>query len=117
VNNVIGNKYHARKIIINGQKYDSQKEAKRGEELKMLQNSGHISGLKFQVPFVLQDAFRHDGKTERAIIYVADAVYFEEGKYVVEDTKSSMTRKLPVFQMKRKMLLKRYPEITFRVYE
>lgn len=107
-------KYNAQKVVIDGVKYDSKKEAARAQELMMLQRVGRISGLKFQVPFILLDPFKHDGKTERAIKYVADAVYFENGRYIVEDTKSPATRVNRVYQMKRKMLLARYPEITFR---
>lgn len=108
------NKYHAKKVVIDGTKYDSQKEARRGEELKMLERAGLISGLQFQVPFELQPSFKVGIKTERAIIYVADAVYLERGKKIVEDTKSAMTRKLPVYGIKRKMLMYRYPDIDFR---
>lgn len=107
-------KYNAQKVVIDGQKFDSKKEAARAQELKMFERVGRISDLKFQVPFVLLDSFKHDGKTERAIKYVADAVYFENGRYIVEDTKSPATRLNRVYQMKRKMLLARYPEITFR---
>lgn len=110
----MASKYHSQKVIINGQKFDSKKEAKRGFDLQLLEKAGKIAGLQFQVPFVLQESFKINGKTERAITYVADAVYFENGKMVVEDTKSDMTRKLPVYRMKRKMLLFRYRDITFR---
>lgn len=108
------NKYGAQKVVVNGQKYDSKKEAKRGFDLQMLERAGKIVDLRFQVPFLLQEGFRRNGKAERAIVYVADAVYFENGKMVVEDTKSDMTRKLPVYRMKRKMLLFKYPDIEFR---
>lgn len=107
-------KYRAQKIVIDGVKYDSKKEAARASELRMLEKAGMISDLRFQVPFVLQDGFRHNGKAELPIKYVADAVYVEKGKKIVEDTKSQITQKNPVYRLKRKLLLFRYPEINFR---
>ena len=109
-------KYNATKVVIDGVRYDSKKEGRRACELRMLEKAGVISGLKFQVPFLLQDGFRYNGKAERAIKYVADATYTENGKHIVEDTKSPGTRLNRVYQMKRKMLLFRYPEIMFREY-
>lgn len=110
------NKYHAKKTFIDGQKYDSKKEARRGEELKMLERIGMISDLKFQVPFILQDGFRHNGKAVLAIKYVADSTYTEKGRQIVEDTKSPFTRKNSLYQVKRKMFLFRYPDLIFREY-
>jgi hypothetical protein len=107
-------KYKAEPVIIGGIRFDSKKEAARGFDLQMLQKAGQISDLKFQVPFILQEEFVRDGKTERAIKYLADATYIENGKLIVEDTKSAITKGLPVYRMKRKMLLYKYPEIILR---
>lgn len=107
-------KYGAVKVEIDGTKYDSRKEARRGEELKMLSRSGVISDLRFQVKFTLQDGFTRDGKKIRAIEYVADAVYIEDGKTIVEDTKSAITQKKESYRIKKKLFLYRYPDLTFR---
>lgn len=45
------------------------------------------------------------GKTIREIAYVADFVYMENGKQVVEDVKSDITRANPVYKIKKKMLM------------
>ena len=108
------NKYNAVKVVIDGTKYDSRKEARRGEELKMLEKAGCISSLRFQVRFVLQESFKRDGKTIRAIEYVADAVYIEDGKTIVEDTKSPATAAKDSYRIKKKLFLYKYPEYTFR---
>lgn len=107
-------KYGAVKVEIDGTKYDSRKEARRGEELKILSRAGIISDLHFQVKFTLQDGFVRDGKKIRAIEYVADAVYVEDGKTIVEDTKSSITQKKESYRLKKKLFLFRYPDLTFR---
>jgi len=108
------NKYHARKCTVDGVVYDSRKEAARGQELRMLEKLGLISDLNFQVPFLLQNNFIYAGHKLRKIEYIADAVYKENGKLVVEDTKSFVTRKNPVYRVKIKLLLFRYPDIIFR---
>lgn len=75
---------------------DSKKEGFRWNELKFLETLGEISQLKRQVVFQLS-----------VCKYVADACYFDKsGLYIVEDTKSSHTRKLPVYRLKKKMMLK-----------
>ena len=106
----------ARRVEVNGTKYGSMKEAARGEELKILAQNGVIYELRFQVPFLLQPSFKIEGRTERKIEYIADAVYVDNGRLVVEDTKSEYTRKDPVFRIKKKLLLFKYPDIVFREY-
>jgi hypothetical protein len=108
--------HRARRVTVNGTKYGSMKEAARGEELKMLENGGVVFNLRFQVPFLLQPSFKIEGRTERKIEYIADAVYIFEGKLVVEDTKSEYTRHDPVFRIKKKLLLYKYPDIVFKEY-
>jgi len=100
-----------RNVKTNG--YDSKKESVRANELKLLERAGHITELCEQVTFELQPSFKRDGKTERAIKYIADFTYQKDGKYIVEDVKSPITKKLSTYSMKRKMLLFKYPKITF----
>ena len=52
-------------------------------ELKLLQRAGKIRNLRCQVPFELVP--KQDG--ERAVKYIADFVYEENGSMVVEDAK------------------------------
>ena len=46
----------------------------------------------------------------RAIKYIADFVYFENGKKIVVDAKGYETSE---FKIKKKLLLWRYPDIVF----
>lgn len=98
-------KYRNEKVEINGVKYDSKKEAKRSAELETQQKLGIISGLERQVKFVLQPSFKFAGHTIREIAYVADFVYMENGGKVVEDVKSPITRKNPIYKLKKKMMM------------
>ena len=91
--------------------FDSQKEAKRFDELYMLQKAGKIESLRLQPKFLLQEGFRRDGKAYRAIHYIADFAYLKDGKEVVEDVKGHKTKE---YQIKKKLFLKRYQEIDFR---
>jgi hypothetical protein len=82
--------------------YDSKKEARRGVTLAMMQKIGVISNLREQVRYEVIP--KQQG--ERATAYIADFVYTDErGETVVEDVKSEVTRKLPAYIMKRKLML------------
>lgn len=99
-----GNKYHAEK----SGGYDSRKEHRRANELRLMQRAGLISDLREQVSYELIPAQRGaDGKViERACSYVADFVYTDRnGNTVVEDTKGVRT---DVYVIKRKLMLKVY---------
>lgn len=97
------NKYGNRKVIHDGIEFDSVKEAHRYCELKLMQRAGVISDLQLQVPFELIPTQRIDGKlAEKAVNYVADFVYKQDGVQVVEDTKGMRTKE---YIIKRKLML------------
>lgn len=100
-------KYGNRKTTVGGQTFDSALEARRFQELKLLERAGVIRDLQTQVKFELQPAFEKNGKKYRPIYYVADFVYFdvERCKSVVEDTKGYRTE---VFRLKQKLFEYRY---------
>lgn len=95
------NKYGAVKVKTSEGVFDSQKEYTRYKELQMLQKAGVISDLQKQVTYVLIPK----QNKEQAVKYIADFVYIENGKTVVEDTKSEITRKNPTYVIKRKLML------------
>lgn len=95
-------KYHNKKTV----GFDSKKESARYQELLLLQRAGRISGLQTQVTFELLPNQYIDGKcVERAVKYVADFTYSENGNFVVEDVKGFRTKD---YRIKRKLLLWRY---------
>jgi hypothetical protein len=83
---------------VDGLRFDSRKEAARWGELCLLRDAGVISGLRRQVRIPI----RVKGVT--VCRYVADAVYIEGGRRVVEDVKSPATRRLAVYRLKRRLL-------------
>lgn len=95
------NKYKAVKVVVNGIKFDSKKEAKRYQELVLLQKTHYIRDLKLQVPFVLIEKSKYG----RQIKYVADFTYIENGVLVVEDTKGFKT---DVYKLKKRLMAEKY---------
>lgn len=90
--------------------FDSKKEMNRHTMLKKRELAGEISYLKRQVKFTLIPAQYSvvNGKRtciERAVSYYADFTYIENGKLIVEDVKSNVTKALPAYILKRKMML------------
>lgn len=101
-------KYNNKKITVDGQKFDSKKEANRYKELKLMEKAGAIKDLRMQAKFTLIPAQRDEatGKVvERECSYKADFVYEEDGKTVVEDVKGFRTKE---YVIKRKLMLWRY---------
>lgn len=96
-------KYHSKKTVVDGIEFDSKKEANRFCELRLLERVGKVTDLQRQVKFELIPSQRVDGKVvERACSYVADFVYMQDGKKVVEDTKGFKTAD---YIIKRKLML------------
>lgn len=112
--NYKSSKYKNKKVEVDGIVFDSKKEAKRYQELLLLQKAGAIRELQMQVKFVLIPALKEPdttgprggirrGKTiEKECAYIADFVYLEGGKTVVEDTKGFRTKD---YVIKRKLML------------
>ena len=84
--------------------FDSKKELVRYQELKMLEKAGMIKNLERQVPFEIIPSQAENGRiVERAVKYVADFTYYENGQLVVEDVKSPATR-TDSYKIKRKLM-------------
>lgn len=99
------NKYGNKKVVIDGILFDSKKEAKRYQELKLMEKAGLIINLALQPKFTLQESFKYKNKTYRKIDYIADFSYVrvEDDILVVEDVKGFKT---DVYKLKEKMFLK-----------
>ena len=98
-------KYKNKKVVVDNILFDSKKEANYYTKLKILKDAGKITDLELQKKFILQDKFTLNGKTYRAITYIADFVYKDqEGQVHVVDVKSEATKKDKVYRLKKKML-------------
>lgn len=103
------NKYGARKVVLEGETFDSMKEARRYQQLQQMQIRQEISHLRRQVKYTLQDAFIDGaGRKQRAVTYTADFVYLQDGKTVIEDVKSSITAKSESFRVRWRLLLEKF---------
>lgn len=90
-------KYNAKRVVIDGFKFDSQAEAKRYGELKLLWRAGKITAL------VLQPRFPIVVNGEKICTYVADFMYeTDDGEKIIEDTKGFLT---DVYVIKKKLML------------
>lgn len=94
-------KYKNRKTTADGILFDSAKEAGRYQELKLLERAGMIHDLRRQVKFEL---IPKCGK-ELPCCYIADFVYTEGGRTVIEDVKGVRTKE---YIIKRKLMNWRY---------
>lgn len=109
------NKYGNIKIDLQGIRFDSRKEARRYKELLLLEAAGAIRNLELQPRFLLQEGFRDPSDKWIFPIHCTwDFAYEEEGKKVVEDVKSPVTRCETAYVIRKKLFMKRYPDIEFR---
>ena len=112
-------KYGSKRVkLMDGSVFDSKHEYQRWNELLVLEKAGKINGLMRQVKFELIPAqvetyerrsektgrVLQDGRRciEQAVNYVADFVYWQDEKMVVEDAKGVRT---PDYIIKRKLML------------
>lgn len=98
-------KYHNKKVVRDGETFDSVKEYHHWIELCLMEKAGLISDLQRQVKYVLIPSQKEGKKTiERECSYRADFVYTdnETGETIVEDVKGMRTE---VYKIKRKLML------------
>ena len=112
------NKYHAKRLTVDGERFDSYAEYQRWEDLKLLEKAGEIRGLERQVriplkcgadPIKIRSARYPNG---RAVVYIADFAYFEGNARVFEDKKGMDTR---VSRLKRAIVEAMYPDVQVRI--
>lgn len=99
------NKYFNKKVVIDGIKFDSKKEANYYTKLKLMKQAGLIWDLELQKKYILQKGFEFNGKKIREISYIADFVYEDKNGIHVVDTKGFKT---DVYKLKKKMFIKKY---------
>lgn len=95
------NKYHAKKVKTEDGTFDSQKELNRWCQLKLLERAYQITGLERQVKFPIIAKSKFGGE----IVYIADFVYYEDGKKVIEDVKGYKTA---VYKLKKRLVAEQY---------
>lgn len=106
-------KYNASKVMVDGHTFDSQLEAQRYWELKMMERAGEIENLELQPSFELMPSFRKNGVTYRKITYIADFRYIDKrtGETIIEDTKGFKTKE---YILKKKIFEYLNPDLTIK---
>lgn len=91
-------KYHARRTEVDNIWFDSQKEANRYSDLKLLVRAGTIHDLELQPEFPIVV------NGQKICVYRADFAYKGlDGKRTIEDVKSGPT-KTPVYRLKKRLV-------------
>lgn len=101
-------KYHNTKTVVDDMVFDSKAEARRWQQLRLMEHGGIIRDLRRQVPYVLIKPFRWpSGKACPKTVYKADFVYTIEGtgEVVVEDVKGVLT---PEYKLKKKLMMEKF---------
>lgn len=101
------NKYHNKKVVYNGIKFDSIKEKNYYITLKLLEQSGQIKDLELQKEYVLIPKFEVNGKIYRKTSYFADFTFVstKDDRIHVVDTKGVKT---DVYKLKKKLMIYKY---------
>lgn len=114
-------KYGNRKVVRDGIKFDSEREAARFAELKVLRAMGKIRDLRLQANFTLVEGYTTiDGERIKPMVYRADFTYERAAEpdcngtvywlREVEDAKGAKTKD---YLLKKKLMQDKY-NITVR---
>ena len=98
-------KYNNTKIVLDGIKFDSKREAQRYQELKLLERAGKITDLALQPKFELIPKYTINGRNVRKMEYIADFQYTENVKTIIEDAKGFKTKE---YLIKKKLFEFKY---------
>lgn len=98
-------KYHAVPTVIDNIRFASKAEARRYQQLRLLEKAGEIKGLEVQPKFKLLVPECGSGFDVQVGHYVADFRYRQgpKGVLVIEDVKSKPT-KTAIYRLKKKMV-------------
>lgn len=96
-NSMAYNKYKNKPTVIDGIRFDSQKEGLRYNHLKLLVRAGEITNLELQPKYKLTVNGKNCG------FYKGDFRYTENGLTILEDVKSPAT-KTAVYNLKKKLV-------------
>lgn len=109
-------KYGNRKVVCDGIKFDSEREAARFGELKVLRAMGRIRDLRLQANFTLVEGYKTiEGKRIKPMVYRADFTYERATEpdrngtvywlREVEDAKGTKTKD---YLLKKKLMQDKY---------
>ena len=105
-------KYNAKRTTQDGVTFDSLAEARRYDELKLMEAAGEIWNLKVHQRYEIVPPVVFNGRLLKAKYYEADFTYFDRLTKctTVEDVKGMRT---DLYLIKRNLFLLRYPNLKF----
>lgn len=102
-------KYGAKKIVVDGIKFDSKDEAAYYQYLLKQKAQGKILNFELQPKYELQPSFKKNGKTYRAITYAPDfLIYHLDGSEELIDVKGMSTQQ---GEMRKKLFEYKFPNL------
>jgi hypothetical protein len=106
-------KYGNRKVTVNGIRFDSVAESEYYRHLIWLKQAGEVESFELQPKFELLPKFKKNGKSIRAMKYIADfRVTYTGGTVEIVDVKGAVTKE---FAIKRKLFNYNYPDLDLKV--
>lgn len=108
----MANKFHAKKVTIDGIEFDSKRESEYYLQYKADKS---IAKIECHPKYTLLDSFRDcNGNAERAITYKPDfRLTYADGTIEVVEVKSKRTAKEPDYIMRRKLFKHNNPDVKF----
>lgn len=105
-------KFGAQRIEVDGITFHSKREARRWQQLRILEKAKQITNLRRQVPYPIAIVNLETGELVTVSTYFADFVYDElAGHTVVEDSKGFRT---DIYKLKKRLVEAQYG---VRIYE
>jgi hypothetical protein len=93
------NKYRNKKTVVGGLLFDSKKEASYYTQLMWRKKAGEIKEI------MLQEKFKVEIEGKHICYYLADfVIVYPDGRKEVIDVKSEITKKNPVYRLKKKLV-------------
>lgn len=99
-------KYHATRTKVDGITFQSKREARRWQQLRILEAAKQIRNLRRQVPYPIAIVNLETGEIVTVSTYFADFVYEElTGATVIEDAKGVRTE---TYKLKKRLVEAQY---------
>lgn len=111
------NKFGNRKTAVDGVLFDSAKEARRYQELRILERAGEISNLERQPKFklaigdrpILIRSDRYPNGRQASVKF--DFAYFDGTHRVIEDVKGGKATRTEAYALRKAVVEAMYPKV------
>lgn len=96
-------KYRNVRVVVDGEKFDSKREAAYWQQLKYREKAGDLTRLERQSPWDLStDLFNQPGQRAVVCRYISDFCYFDRDEHLhVVDAKGKRTA---IYELKKKWM-------------